>query len=355
MRQSAQHIKKISLTLLLFMGLFAFPTVAQAAITVYTTDVIADASRTNFVGFEGMAGTSSLPPLWEEDGIRVEQINGDGNDIWSTYDWGQEGFRSWYPSGGDVGHTKISLISGGEFSNMGLLVGTGWGNAQFYVQYALLLDGVTVAQGEIAFPSYPQHLGFAGGGFDTVLLSASTSSGYTATDGHYNAMAIDSIELAESINQPPDTPVLTSPENDATVSGTSVRFSWEKATDPEGTDVTYLLQIAENDVFTENLREYAVDENGILIAGLIFPFFALLGWGAMNRRKMALLMMAGILIAASLFIGCEGADYNPGNGNTVSFEVTGLESGTTYFWRVIAVDEDGTSSFPSETRTFTTN
>ncbi|MDI6742563.1 MAG: hypothetical protein QMD11_07450 [Smithella sp.] len=346
------------MALLLITVFFLFPSVAPAAITVYPTDVIANASRTNFMGFEGMAGLNGLPSTWEEDGIRVEQINGYINNIWSTYNWGQEGSRSWYPSGGDSGYTKISLVSGGEFSNLGLLVGTGW-SGTFYVQYALLSDGSTVAQGEIYFPSYPQHLGFAGGGFDTVLLSASQSSGNTVIDGHPNALAIDSIELAESINQPPGTPVLIAPENDATVSGNSVIFSWERATDPEGTDVTYLLQIAENADFTANLSQYAVDENGILIAGLIFPFFALMGWGTMNRRKLTLLIMAALLTSV-MIAGCGSDGWGPTidtdtDTTSVSYNVTGLNSASTYYWRVIAVDEDGTRSIPGETRTFTTN
>jgi hypothetical protein len=192
-----------------------------------------------------------------------------------------------------------------------------------------------------------------------VLLSASTSSGYTVTDGHHNALAIDSIELAESINQPPDTPVLIAPGNDAIVSGTSVTFSWEKATDPEGTDVTYLLQIAENTDFTANLREYAVDENGMLIAGLIFPFFAFMGWGAMNRKKLTLLLMAALLTSV-MIAGCGSDGWGPAtrtdtDTTAVSYSVTGLNGASTYYWRVIAVDDDGIISIPSETRTFTTN
>jgi hypothetical protein len=81
MRQSKQIFTKISMTLLLITGLLALPVAAQAAIQLFDSDIIANASRTNFAGFEGMAGTTGLPPLWEEDGIRVEQINGDGNNI----------------------------------------------------------------------------------------------------------------------------------------------------------------------------------------------------------------------------------------------------------------------------------
>lgn len=360
MRQSKQMVIKISMTLFLIAGFFLFPALAPAAITVYPTDVIADASRTNFMGFEGIVGTDGLPPTWEEDGIKVEQINGDGNDIWVTYTgWGQDGSRCWYPSGGDYGYTKISLVSGGDFSNVGLLLGTGWGGA-FYVQYALLNDGSTVAQGEIYFSSYPQHLGFAGGGFDTVLLSASQSSGNTVTDAHHNALAVDSIELAASINEPPATPVLTDPSSGTTVSGTSVTLTWEKSSDPEGGSVTYLLQVAENSGFTSNLQEYELDENGAILTEAVLPFFVLIGWGMFNRRKQTLLLMMALLLLTSVVItGCGGSggwgDPPDPDTNSVSYDVTGLNSGRTYYWRVIAVDADGVRSVPSEVRTFTTN
>jgi hypothetical protein len=83
----------------------------------------------------------------------------------------------------------------------------------------------------------------------------------------------------------------------------------------------------------------------------------LLGWRRLIRRKPLMLMAVGILIATTLVVGC-----TPGNGpsapigdeNTISFNVTGLAAGKTYYWRVIAVDDQNETSAPSETRSFTT-
>jgi hypothetical protein len=358
MRQSRQFINVFT-TLFFIAVLFISPATATAAITVYTTDVIPNASRTNYVGFEAMSGGDGLSPLWEEDGVRVEQINGDGNDIYTIYNWGQEGSRSWYPSGGDNGYTRITLISGGDFSAVGMLVGTGWSLMTFYVQYALLSDNVIVAQGELTFTSgYPQYLGFSGGGFDEIRLTGTDTGGYTSvTDGHYQALSLDAIEIAATINEPPATPVLTDPASGTAVSGTSVTLQWEKSTDPEGGAVTYILQIAENSGFTSNLQQFNVDENGTLLDAMIFPFFALTGWGLIKRRKQTLMLMMAVLLLTSVMItGCGSGGWGDDtNTNSVSYNVPGLNSGTTYYWRVIAVDADGIRSVPSETRTFTTN
>jgi len=158
-------------------------------------------------------------------------------------------------------------------------------------------------------------------------------------------------------NEPPASPVLSSPSNGFTVFGTSVKLYWQKSTDPEGGNVTYRLQIAENSGFTTNLRTFNVDENGALLGavGFILPFFAFLGWRNRSRKKNLILITAGILLTASLFIGCGSGGWNVAGvaDDRVSFEVTGLESGKTYYWRVLAVDEENETSEPGETRSFT--
>lgn len=55
--------------------------------------------------------------------------------------------------------------------------------------------------------------------------------------------------------------------------------------------------------------------------------------------------------------GCGNSSNSCGENqdeNTVAFEVSTLDSGTTYYWRVIAVDEQGKESEPSEPRSFST-
>ncbi|MDI6743670.1 MAG: hypothetical protein QMD11_13125, partial [Smithella sp.] len=161
-------------------------------------------------------------------------------------------------------------------------------------------------------------------------------------------------------NDPPSIPALTSPANGYNVYGSSVKLYWQKSTDPEGGDVTYRLQVAEDPDFTVNLREFIVDENGVLLPAMMLPFLFLIGWRVRNGRKQASVMMiAAIFLITSLVAGCgsDGWDSNNriGDENTISYEIAGLEAGKTYYWRVIAVDENDESSDPSETRNFIVN
>jgi hypothetical protein len=102
-----------------------------------------------------------------------------------------------------------------------------------------------------------------------------------------------------------------------------------------------------------------VDEDGqeILLGSLAaFPLMCWVGWGRLRRKPRSLLLLvAGILITGLLFNGCGGGSCNTAvqqDEDTVSFEVSGLDAGTTYYWRVIAMDEEGAESDPSETRSF---
>lgn len=83
-----------------------------------------------------------------------------------------------------------------------MLIGSGFFSAN-YVFYELLDNGGSVLTGHY-IPSPSSYLGFSGGGLDTIRL-ADCSTGWsggcdlsttTLTDGHYNALALDSIELS---------------------------------------------------------------------------------------------------------------------------------------------------------------
>lgn len=161
-------------------------------------------------------------------------------------------------------------------------------------------------------------------------------------------------------NDTPSIPALTSPANGYRVYGTSVKLYWQKSTDPEGGGVTYRLQVAEDADFTVNLREFTIDENGVLLPAMMLPFLFLIGWGARNGRKQtSVLMIAAMLLMTSFLVGCGSDGWNAnnriGDENTISYEVAGLEAGKTYYWRVIAVDENDEPSDPSETRSFIVN
>ena len=173
---------------------------AQAA-TVQTTDYIA--SPTHFNGFEGIGSYNDFGPTYTEDGITVTQVNGQVNDIWTTYTSGfdGQGDYSWYPNGGDYGYTDITLQGGGRFGDISFIAGSGFGGGAHSLYYELALAGSVVQSGSLSQVS-GGWLGFSGGGFDEVRLRDSNSFTTSLNDGQLNAFAIDSIKTVGAVPEP---------------------------------------------------------------------------------------------------------------------------------------------------------
>lgn len=173
---------------------------AANAITLHTSDFINDASRANFNGFEsiqndGMFYTGGSGP-YIEDGIKVEQINGEPpNDIWINCDCATyEGSYSWYPTGGDFGYTKIAMADGSDFNDIGFYSSSG--GFPSLILFDLLLDGSSVFTGSTSVTNDSfYYIGFSGGGFDTVLVRDNWGGGsfYSGTE---NGLTLDAIETS---------------------------------------------------------------------------------------------------------------------------------------------------------------
>ncbi len=169
---------------------------AQAA-TVSPLDVIPDADRDYFNGFESIQSGSNHPNTYTEDNIVVTQVSDQPNDIWTSYNpGGGEGAFSWYPNGGDYGYTKISLADGGSFDAIGMLMGSGNGS-HVSIWYSLRLDGVEVDGGTFLHTRAFTYVGFSGGIFDEIWLRDGNPTRVgSLTDGSHNALALDSIEVS---------------------------------------------------------------------------------------------------------------------------------------------------------------
>lgn len=176
---------------------------ANAALIIHTTDFIDDTSRSQLNGFDNIPndGTyySGGSGPYIEDGIAVEQINGDaGNTIWvtlSTY--------SWYPDGGDNGYTKISLSSGLDFNEVGFYIGSGANVSQITNYFELWDDGALFYAGSITSVPQWHYIGFEGGGFDTILIRDG-DIGSSFYDGTRNTLVVDKIETKNLINDVPE-------------------------------------------------------------------------------------------------------------------------------------------------------
>jgi hypothetical protein len=183
--------------------------VAAGAITVHIEDFIESGSRTAFNGFESIPNdgtffTGSFP--YTEDGISVEQVNGEGPaDIWvrclACFGGEIDGEFAWYPSAGDQGYTRITHPGGEAFVNIGFTTGLGFCCGQGSIGFELLDDGVSVLTGSIrGIGSAPGYLGFSGGGFDEIRVR----SGQIGSP-EPNVFALDSIEEGPATE--PGTPV----------------------------------------------------------------------------------------------------------------------------------------------------
>lgn len=175
-------------------------TSAHAAPLLHTTDFIANANRTNLVDFEPIGNTTTFGASFTQNGVSVNQVNGDLNGIWTSCAsscWFSNTTFTWYPNGGDNGWTEITKADASDFSDMGLDLGSGYGPGSRSVLYELLLNGVSVLSGSIITPaSSDGYIGFSGGGFDQIRLRNNFSGGGSFGDGRQNALAIDNIELA---------------------------------------------------------------------------------------------------------------------------------------------------------------
>jgi hypothetical protein len=87
---------------------------------------------------------------------------------------------------------------------------------------------------------------------------------------------------------------------------------------------------------------------GLLVAGIV------LAGGAMGGRRLALLLavlvLAGLLMASC---GSAGGSSPGANEDEMTLEVSGLDAGTTYYWKVVAEDGNGGET-ESDVRTLTT-
>lgn len=191
------YLRRLCAVCICITSLISF---AAQAITLHTSDFINDATRTNYNGFEsipndGMFYTGGSGP-YIEDGIKVEQINGDPpNDIWANCNCGTyEGSYSWYPIGGDYGYTMISMADGSDFNDIGFYASSG--GFPTLILFDLLLDGSSVFTGSASITNDSfYYIGFSGGGFDTVLVRDNWGGG-TFYSGTENGLTLDAIEIS---------------------------------------------------------------------------------------------------------------------------------------------------------------
>jgi hypothetical protein len=170
--------------------------------------------------------------------------------------------------------------------------------------------------------------------------------------------------LPANTNNPPSQAVLVSPANGQQGVGPDVTFVWEPSTDPDGDPVSYELYVSDSASFSGSTVIHVAGVQGRetkyagfagSAAGLLLAGMALAG-GLSRRRKVALLITV-LALAGMMLVSCGGGtDFSlpvDTSSGQLSQNVSGLQSGTTYYWKVVAYDSKGASS-ESAVRNFTT-
>ncbi|RJQ14131.1 MAG: choice-of-anchor D domain-containing protein [Nitrospiraceae bacterium] len=177
-------------------------------------------------------------------------------------------------------------------------------------------------------------------------------------------VAVSGTGLSSADNNPPSSPELVYPANGQINMGTTLSFRWKNCTDPDLDQITYHFYYSEDPDFIgvtsiqasagNKTVHYAGTGLGLLLFGMVFAA------DARTRKKMFLLIVI-ITMFTMLFVSCGGGGGGGGGGNggggvtsdEVTRSVSGLETGTTYYWKV-TVDDGKGGITESQVQRFTT-
>ena len=125
----------------------------------------------------------------------------------------------------------------------------------------------------------------------------------------------------------------------------------------DGDTVTYDIYVCEDGNLTIGCITGAdiafLRNDGIYYAGMLLSGIVLILRGGVRDRKKILMPAAMIAIAVTLLISCGGGGGGDGSGgavtpsngggssNQVSYTVSGLNTGTSYYWKAVAKDGNG--------------
>ncbi len=209
---------------------------------------------------------------------------------------------------------------------------------------------------------------------------AGTTSPLTEGLGHRRSVAGGQYALkvfggAFSAPGPLSLPELLFPGEGQTDLETSVTFRWKPSTDPIGGAVSYEHCLRENDSNFTGADCTSIDQTasllnkGVRVAGwgLSGTGLLLLGmalFGGMKSKGKVGFLIAMMVTAGMLLVSCGGGgggSGSPGDGDgggggsasEVTRTVSGLNPGTSYFWKVIAKNGAGESA-ENGIRSFTT-
>jgi hypothetical protein len=166
------------------------------------------------------------------------------------------------------------------------------------------------------------------------------------------------VSLSGTGNNPPTAPSLVSPADGQNSVGTEATLQWKGSTDPDEDSITYHLYYCTDSTFVSCAPvNIASHRTGMFFAGsgLMFIGFVMMR-GGRARKYMLVLMIAMLMMTGVIVVSCgSGNDSNtiPPMNTDMTQQVSGLNSATTYYWKVIADDGKGGLT-SSETWSFST-
>jgi mono/diheme cytochrome c family protein len=167
--------------------------------------------------------------------------------------------------------------------------------------------------------------------------------------------------LAPAADNAPSDFKLVAPADGKKDLDTTVTFRWTQSSDPQGGEIDYMLYYCEDSDFTGcdpvdvgifGNKVAGLAAAGMTGIGLSVVTFVLAGWFGARRTRGAAMALA--VLSVSLLASCGGAGGGgKKTGGDIEYTVNGLNPATTYFWKVVAVDNTFTET-ESEVWTFST-
>lgn len=188
-------------------------------------------------------------------------------------------------------------------------------------------------------------------------------------------------------NTAPTVPALTSPSNSSLCISNTLAFSWNASTDAQNDAITYQIQIATDNQFTAVVKSETVNTNGYTVTldkGKAFywrvkaidsknasseysatfslyteasavsnhlPFMPQLVKPTLDSNTSTTVDLewnasdpdTGDVLSYDVFWGTDKANLSSSKTNlsTKTTQLTGLQAGTTYYWKVVVKDNKG--------------
>lgn len=149
----------------------------------------------------------------------------------------------------------------------------------------------------------------------------------------------------------PTMPSLVNPQNGSTTGSTDVTFEWTESKTRE--TITYQIYLSKNpdlsdpqitDVATNMPLPFKMAGMSIILTGIVIGA----GWKKRDTRFYILLVILGTMLLTFTIVGCGGSSGDSGGDSpgttTVTHTVNNLDPSTTYYWKIVAKNEQGGES-----------